>query len=529
MPERYPSDSAQGAWATALHHPLLAIAVLALATVGIHGYHFGVDDAEIYVPAIEKAADHALFPFGSEFFLTHARLSFFSDLVGGGARLTGLPVDLTIFLWHIAGVFLLLVACQRLLVACFANEAARWAGVLLVACVFSVPVAGTALAIMDPYVTARTVSAPATVFVIASYLNRRPWRALAWLVATALVHFQMCLYSAALIGLLMIFDRLPFRGRTPVPHPALSFAALTFLFELGPAHGAAREALLSRTYFFVTNWRWYEWIGVFAPLAILAWFAFHPPRGSTANFGRLCWMLVLLGLLSTAIALMLSAPRALENFTRLQPMRSFHLIYILFFALLGGVVGEYFLRKNPFRWTVTFLPLIAGMILVGEFAYPASPHVEWPGGHDTNTRHVTNTWMDAFYWIRSNTPKNAVFALDPGYMLRPGEDQHGFRALAERSVLADEVKDSGAVSLFPQLADAWKTQVEAQSGWRRFGRADFERLARSYPVTWIVTRRSATAGLDCPYSNSDLSVCRVNGGFRAGRSGRCPSVRRCTE
>jgi len=34
-----------------------------------------------------------------------------------------------------------------------------------------------------------------------------------------------------------------------------------------------------------------------------------------------------------------------------------------------------------------------------------------------------------------------------------GEDEHGFRALAERSMLADRVKDSGAVTMFPRLAD----------------------------------------------------------------------------
>jgi hypothetical protein len=94
-------------------------------------------------------------------------------------------------------------------------------------------------------------------------------------------------------------------------------------------------------------------------------------------------------------------------------------------------------------------------------------------------------------------------------MLLRGEDEHGFRAIAERSALADNIKDSGAVSLFPQLAEDWKRQVQAQTGWDHFQRSDFDGLARAYPVTWIVTRRPGPAGLTCPYINRELAVCRL--------------------
>jgi hypothetical protein len=97
-------------------------------------------------------------------------------------------------------------------------------------------------------------------------------------------------------------------------------------------------------------------------------------------------------------------------------------------------------------------------------------------------------------------------------MLLPGEDEHGFRAIAERSVLADRVKDSGAVSLFPQLASHWKDQVRAQSGWENFRLADFQNLAGQYPVTWILTRSPAPDGLTCPYQSHDLVVCRIDAG-----------------
>ena len=117
--------------------------------------------------------------------------------------------------------------------------------------------------------------------------------------------------------------------------------------------------------------------------------------------------------------------------------------------------------------------------------------------------------MSAFLWIRVHTPKDAVFATDPNYMARPGEDAHGFRAVAERSVLADYVKDSGPVSLFPKLAPEWQNQVRAQRGLDGFSPADFQRLVKQYPVTWILTTQPGAPGMVCPYRNSELAVCRM--------------------
>jgi hypothetical protein len=181
------------------------------------------------------------------------------------------------------------------------------------------------------------------------------------------------------------------------------------------------------------------------------------------------------------------------------------------------MLGEHLLRRKTWRWLALFLPLASSMWLVQRSAYPASLHVEWPGAREVNS------WNAAFYWIRHNTPKDAVFALDPGHMLRQGEDLHGFRAIAERSMLADAVKDSGAVSLFPNLAEHWKQQVEAQQGLEQFQPEQFQKLASLYPVTWIVTQRAAPAGLTCPYRNDGLSVCRIDAGPSARRArGRFP-------
>jgi len=489
------------------------LALIAFLAVLVQGYHLGVDDAEIYVPAIKRAADPNLYPFGSEFFMSHAHLSLFPELVGMPARLAHLPIDFVIFSWHATCIFLLLLASWRLLSACFTSPAARWSGVALLAGTLSVPVAGTALVIMDPYLTARSLSAPATMFATACYLANRRKQAAAWLVLTVLVHPQMGVYGAAFMACLWLSDHWRddyFRPDAGVASALMFLAGLPFLFELRPAQGTAREALLSRTYFFVSNWTWYEWVGVFAPLVLAWWWSSVRLHGTTPVFRVLSRTLAPFGLLFTAAGLVLTSSPRLENFARLQPMRAFHVIYLIFFAMLGGLMGEYVLRRSTGRWLGVFVPLAGSMYLLQYSQFPSSAHVEWPG------YRYHNAWNSAFFWIRQHTPKDAVFALDPNYMKIAEDDQHGFRAVAERSALADAVKDSGAVSLFPQLADDWKSQIESQNGWERFGRRDFERLAKLYPVTWFLTRSPGPAGLACPYQNEGLSVCQIDVRGRAG-------------
>jgi hypothetical protein len=122
---------------------------------------------------------------------------------------------------------------------------------------------------------------------------------------------------------------------------------------------------------------------------------------------------------------------------------------------------------------------------------------------------TANPWLQAFSWIKSNTPQDAYFALDPNYMAAPGEDYHSFRALSERSQLADAIKDTSVVTKVPELAAVWKRQVEAQAGWTRFELADFERLKTDFGVNWVLVSYPHPEGLACSWHNATLSVCQI--------------------
>ena len=480
---------------------LIAITVVSIL---VHGYHMGTDDAAIYAPGIKKASDPSLYPFGSEFFMHHAGLSLFPHLVAAVTWLTGLSIEWSMLLWFALAQFLLLWAAYELARQCFRSERARWTGVGLLAAVLNVPVAGTALIIADSYLTARSLSTPLVMMSVACFLGERTRAAGLWLLSAFLIHPQMALYGAGFGMLVAIESRSRERVGLVETAPVLPALLVPFFVRLQPAQGAYREVLASRAYFLVTTWHWWEWVGVIAPLAILAVCARLPLESVLPAFPRLPKILIGLGLISTAAALVLASDADFAYLLRLQPMRSFHMIYVVFFVLLGGLLGEYLLRGRAWRWMLCFGALATGMFALDVAAYPASPHIERPGVR------YQGEWLSSFLWIRDHTPKDAMFALDPEYLLKPGVDLHGFRAIAERSMLADQEKDSGAASVFPELADPWKEQSAAQSDWAHVSEDRLHSLRERYGVSWVLLENPAPiSDLVCPYSNGELRVCRI--------------------
>jgi hypothetical protein len=190
----------------------------------------------------------------------------------------------------------------------------------------------------------------------------------------------------------------------------------------------------------------------------------------------------------------------------LQPMRCLQLIYLFLFLVAAGLAAAAF----PRCWkpaAVLFVALCGGMAYAQRQEFPAGPHIEWPG------RTTANDWLRAFDWIRLNTPVRAYFVMDPRYLERPGEDFHGFRGLAERSMLADLIEDRAVASVRPEVAGVWRSQSEALHNWSAMDLAGFRDLKRRFGVDWALLERAvppATTGLVCPYENAQLRVCRLD-------------------
>jgi hypothetical protein len=482
----------------------LFLLLLTAGALQVHGYHPFAEDAEIYLPGVERILNPQLFPAGREFFASHASLTIFPNLVAFSLRVTHLPMEAGLFLWHVASIFLLLLACWQLSGLLFSSAQARWGGVCLIAALLTIPVAGTALYIMDQYLNPRNLAAFAGIFAVAGTLEKKYVRAAVWLAFAGSVHPLMAAFAFSFCVLLVVMARFEKRAAaSPVLVTGLC-CLLPFGISLDPPTSPAYHAAAMRHGFhYIQLWQWYEQVGILAPVVLLWWFGRVARARQWPRLELVCRALIIYDLVYFFAALVVDLPVRFESLARLQPLRSLHLLYMLLFLIMGGFLCEYVLRNRIWRWLALFVPLSVGMFVAQWALFPASAHIEWPGVAPKNA------WAQAFVWSRQNTPVDAVFALDPGFMQLPGEDATGFRCLAQRSRLADTAKDSGAVSMFPPLAEIWWAQVQAQTPWRNFRADDFLRLKNRYGVSWVVVQQPGVAGLECAYQNSAVRVCRI--------------------
>lgn len=477
--------------------PAFLLLLLTAAALLIHGYHPYAEDSAFYIPPVKKLLNPALYPHGAEFFESHARLTLFPRLITGSVRVSHLPLDVVLFVWQMFCIFLFLLGCWKVACLCFEEPAARWCSVGLVAALLTMPVAGTALFIMDQYLNPRSFSSFAGVLSVACALERRYVRAIAWLMAAMLIHPLMPIYGTIFLMLLAWYQTRPAKAE--------GLAALLVLgFSFERPSEAYHQAALLHSYHYVTEWPWYGWLGIFAPVALFYWLGGIARARGMRNVDLLCRSLVLFVLLTLFGALFLDLPRRFEALARLQPLRSLHLAYVLLVLLVGGMAGQFVLKRSVARWLLLFVPLCAVMAYAQLREFPTTAHIEWPGAASRNA------WVQAFDWVRKNTPADAYFALDPLHMDDAGEDQQSFRAIAERSMLVDRVKDSGAAAMFPSLAEEWWDRVSAVNDWKKFQPADFQDLKRRYGVDWVVLEQPGIAGMNCPYQNAEVQVCRLN-------------------
>jgi hypothetical protein len=497
------------------YKPLALLLLLTAGALLVHGYHPYAEDAEIYLPGVEKILHPGLFPVDQEFFASHASLTIFPNLIAFSLRATHLPMEAGLFLWHLTSIFLLLLACWELSGLIFPDEnppngnppnaKARWGGVCLVAALLTIPVAGTALYIMDQYLNPRNLAAFAAIFAVARTLEKKYLRAALWLAFAGSIHPLMAVFTFSFCGLLVILERFKKKiAEASVNAVTGLVVLLPFGITLDPPTSPAYHAAAMRHGFhYIQLWQWYEQLGILAPVALLWWFGRVARARQWRPLELVCRALIVYDLVYFSAALLVDLPARFESLARLQPLRSLHLLYVLMFLIMGGFLGEFLLKNRVWRWLALFAPLCVGMFVAQRALFPASAHVEWPASAPKNP------WAQAFTWVRDNTPVDAVFAIDPEFMQLPGEDTIGFRCLAERSRLADASKDSGAVSMFPTLAGEWWTQVQAQTPWKSLHAEDFLRLKNKYGVSWVVVQQPGVSGLDCAYQNSVVRVCRI--------------------
>ena len=481
---------------------LLLVLVFSILAFAVMGYHPGLEDDGVYLTAVKSDLNPALYPHDAEFFRVQLQATIFDKVVAGFIRLTHIPVAVTELLLQFISVLLIVLGCWCIARLLFEDERVRWAGVALTASMLTLPVAGTALYLADQHLHPRNIATALVLLAVSRILAGHRWQAVPLLLLAFALHPIMAALGISFCFFLTIAMLEPvhiwlrsLRGSLAVAVP------LGWIFQ-SPTP-IWHRALETRGYYFLYRWTWYEWLGALAPL-VLFWLLWRIAlkRGETI-LARFSLAVFSYGVFQQAVAMIVLASPPLVRLTPMQPMRFLHLIYF-FLTLVGGcVLGKLLLKDIPWRWAVFLILINAGMFASQQAEFSSSPHLEMPW------MRSGNPWLLSFAWIRENTPVNAYFAMDPHYLAAPGEDYHSFRALAERSQLADLEKDPSVVTQVPELGPAWARQVDATAGWRDFELADFERLKRDFGVDWVIVSYPQPQGLPCKWHKQNVAVCEI--------------------
>ncbi len=505
---------------------MLWLAALSLATLFLNGYHPLAEDGGLYVAGVQLTLNPSLFPHYTVFVSEHLHFSIFAPVLAFFVRLTHLSLAWVLLITNLFSLWLTFYAAHRILQRTISNETAQLAGLCLLAAFWALPIAGTSLLLMDPYVTARSLSTPLSLLAVAFALDDRPslrpllWSALCLILAAAF-HPLMAAYAFAFV-LVLRLTRLRQRhlAYAILTVSALALAAVLHTLALTetPAIIAAEK---SRYYWFLSQWQWFELLGLVGPLVVLAALLLRyqkQPDPLNDSAATLCRASIAIGCIATLVVLYFAHESSRSHLVaRMQPLRVFLLIYAIMTLLLGATLTQLVLetrlrlRSNAARSALAALPVVvllalsATMFFVQRQTFPASEHLEFPW----RAQHNPNPWVQAFLWCRDHTPPDALFALDTKYVNEDGEDAQTFRPIALRSAVPDFSKDGGEAAITPSLAAQWQQGANAQT--HLSTETDAVRDARLLPlgVTWMVLHAAAPTAHPCPYNNGIIKVCSL--------------------
>jgi len=380
------------------------VTALTLLAVVVHGYHPYAEDGGVYLPEIKRLLRPELYPKGAEFVVGHLRFSIFAPVMAGLVRWSHLQVETVLLLVHLASFWMTLFAAWVLAARCYRSREAQWGAVALLAVWITLPVAGTSLMLMDPYVTARSFSTPLALLALVGALEfllprdriglaaaGAEWSAmrgrglalcLGALAGAVAMHPLMGVYALGCVMLLgcgMSPSRQVRMWGTLGLCCAAVAAAGAAQISAVPESRAYVGVVLSRYYWFLGEWHWFELMGLVAPLAILALVAagrgFGRAEDDTARVG-LTRMAVVSGVTAVTVALRAS-PVSSEVSPKTSPGASRPTLRDVLPAarVLAGMVPYNVVRKAD----ATFHRGTTGALVIPAVTDVPPP----PGPHDT--------------------------------------------------------------------------------------------------------------------------------------------------
>jgi hypothetical protein len=342
----------------------------------VMGYHPGMEDDGVYLTAVKADLNPALFPHNADFFRLQLQATLFDSWMAHFVQWTGISLAWAELFWQFASLFVILWATARIAGKLFAESQAKWAAVAMVAAMFTLPVAGTALNIADQHLHPRNLATALILVAVSRILEDKRWQAVPLLMLAFVLHpimaamgISFCVFEA--LSLTQQAARFQWRFAEST---LASAVPLSWILE--PVSPAWRQALNTKSYYFLFRWTWYEWLGALAPLFLFWVLGRVALRHGQTRLSRFALAVVAYGVFQQIVAMAILTPNSLERLTPLQPMRYLQLVYIFMALVAGGLLGRFLLKGRAWRWVVYLLVFNGSMFLVTMARTLSFP--QWP-------------------------------------------------------------------------------------------------------------------------------------------------------
>src|ERR1035438_7390061 len=154
--------------------------------------------------------------------------SFFDGWMARFIQWTGIPLAWAELFWQFAALFFILWAARRIAGQLFAGRPAQWGAVAMVAAMFTLPVAGTALNIADQHLHPRNLATALILLAVSRILEGKRWQAVPLLLLAFVLHPIM----AALGISFCAFEALALAQQAAPFHLRLAESSLAAAFPL---------------------------------------------------------------------------------------------------------------------------------------------------------------------------------------------------------------------------------------------------------------------------------------------------------
>ncbi len=474
-----------------------------LCTMNAAGYRYGASDQALYIPAVLRHVDPALFPRDARLIDTQARLMLNDEAIASIVRVTGASMPRLFIVLYVVSLALLLTAAVWLGSFFYRTRGAIVAGVA--ALTLRHAIAKTGANTLEGYFHPRQLAFALGLLAIVMFLERRDRLATGFLIAAGIAHTTTFFWFAIWLTAAAWAGRPAYRRVLSIAMVLIAAAAIWAIWR-GPLAGRLvriddewMAVIASKDYLFPLGWPWDAWItnGLTIPVILVAWRA-RVRAGLTFEgeaaivVGALalaavfvCWLPF--DIARVALAAQMQTSRI---FWMLDALATFYVVW----ALAEGSAQEPHRRAALVAAVVIMLSAIRGSY-VSFVQFPDRPIFA------VDVQH--HDWRDAMAWARSS-PRQSGWLADPAHAALYGSS---LRAVGERDVLLEDLKDTALAMYDREIAMriADRRRALAATPWDTPDGA--RTLARRYDLDYLLTTRPVD--LPLAYRAGSLTIYRL--------------------